>query len=200
MFSHAVDDERFWQRVEYRCLGGMQIPTVPREELLLFLCAHGSKHIWERLGWICDIAGLVSSHPLMNWTQVLAQAEAQGSCRMLFLGLTLSRDLGGAELPSEVSVRIRADPAVGALAAQVREWLASDTTSHLGIRERTAFYLGVIDRPADRVRYFSRLLIPTLSDLQVFDWPQMRPSFYYAFRPFRLLAQHGSKALAVLFR
>ncbi len=200
MISHALDDERFWQRIEYRRLGGMQVPTVPREELLLFLCAHGSKHLWERLGWICDIAGLVGSHPLMNWTQVLEQAEAQGRSRMLFLGLALARDLAGAELPSEVLVRMRTDPAVGGLAAQVREWLASDTTSNLGLRERTAFNLRVTNRSADRVRYLSRLAVPTPGDLQLFDWPQMPPSFYYVFRPFRLLAKHGRKTLAVLFR
>jgi len=143
---------------------------------------------------------LVGSHPLINWAQVLEQAEAQGRSRMLFLGLALARDLAGAELPSEVSGRMRADPAVGGLAAQVREWLASDTTSHLGLRERTTFNLRVTNRSADRVRYVSRLAVPTPGDLQLFDLPQMPPSFYYVFRPFRLLVKHGPKALAELFR
>jgi len=201
MISYALDSEQLWQRVEYLPLAGMHVPTIPPEDMLLVLSVHGSKHLWERLGWICDIGGLIGVHRLVNWTRVLEQAGTQGSSRMLFLGLTLARDLVGAELPTEVSVRMQTDPEVDALACQVREWLANDAISHFGLRERMAFHLRVTERVADKLRYFSRLaMVPTVRDLQLWTSSQTPGFFYYLIRPFRLLAKYGRRALAALFR
>ena len=38
-----------------------EVRTLSAEDLLLALCVHASKHAWMRLGWICDIAGVVRS-------------------------------------------------------------------------------------------------------------------------------------------
>src|SRR3712207_8653927 len=38
---------------------------------LLILCVHGTKHIWGRLSWICDVAELLRTQPDMDWEYVL---------------------------------------------------------------------------------------------------------------------------------
>jgi hypothetical protein len=61
-FSFPLDTERLWERLEQVPLGGDNVPTLSPEDTLLILCAHGAKHLWERLGWICDVAELVHNH------------------------------------------------------------------------------------------------------------------------------------------
>ena len=40
--------------------------------LIHLLCAHGAKHGFERLGWICDVASCVVAFPNLRWPEVLA--------------------------------------------------------------------------------------------------------------------------------
>ena len=71
-------------------LAGGAVPTLSPEDLLLVLCVHGSKHRWERLAWICDVAELVNRHPRLDWDRVLESAAALRIRRLLDLGLRLA--------------------------------------------------------------------------------------------------------------
>src|SRR5207244_11975507 len=57
-------------------LGGTLVRTLSAEHLLLVLCAHGAKHCWERLGWICDVAELLRGTPALDLSGMLAQARS----------------------------------------------------------------------------------------------------------------------------
>src|SRR6476659_3278316 len=52
-FSFSLAAEQLWgQRVSIT-VGREEVPSLAPEHLLLFLCAHGANHCWERLAWIC---------------------------------------------------------------------------------------------------------------------------------------------------
>jgi hypothetical protein len=61
--------------------GGMQVPTFAPEDLLIVLCFHGGRHMWERLAWLCDIAQLIRTRPL-DWDAVLTRAAHLSSRRV----------------------------------------------------------------------------------------------------------------------
>ena len=188
--SYAYDGSQVWQRIQYFRLANTQVPILTCEDLLLFLCVHGSKHCWERLSWISDIAGMISASPTLDWAQVLERAKHQGSSRMLFLGLALARDLMAAELPVEVSRNIRADAKADALAVEVRRLLATKTAGTLRERERIAFHFRVTERVADKTRYVFRCVTgPTISELLLLNLPSTLFFLYYVIRPFRLIAK-----------
>jgi hypothetical protein len=66
--------------------------TLLPEQLLLILCLHnGAKHQWEMLGWIADVAQLITIHKNMDWDEVMKQAVESGIERILFLGFTPQR-------------------------------------------------------------------------------------------------------------
>ncbi len=198
--SFALDAAPLWQRVQHLLLGGRRVPTISREDLLLVLCVHGSKHLWERLSWICDIAGLIAGQPPMDWTRILDQAGGQGGSRMLFLGLTLARDLVGSELASNVSSRIQAEPVIATLAAQVRRWLASDIFDLHPLHERAIFYLRLARSLEDKIRFLSEFaMTPTAADLQFLPSAWTPLPFYRIVRPFRLLTKYDARALAKIF-
>lgn len=90
------------------------------EDLLLILCVHGAKHLWERLIWLCDIAELVAKTPNLNWALLMLQAKKRGVLRMTVLGLVLARDVLGAPLPPEVQNWFTTQPEALRLASRLR--------------------------------------------------------------------------------
>jgi hypothetical protein len=65
---------------------GTTVPNNSPEDTLVILCVHGTKHVWERLGWICDVAELIRAHPAMDWQRVMALANRPRVCVWCNLG------------------------------------------------------------------------------------------------------------------
>ena len=63
------------------------------EDLLLVLCLHGSKHCWERLAWICDVAELIGANPELDWNEIMRRSAALNIEKAVMLGLDLASEL-----------------------------------------------------------------------------------------------------------
>ncbi|HEU4772572.1 MAG TPA: nucleotidyltransferase family protein, partial [Candidatus Udaeobacter sp.] len=55
-YAFALDVESLWNRLTRTSFCGRDVLSLSPEDSLLVLCIHGSKHCWERLAWICDVA------------------------------------------------------------------------------------------------------------------------------------------------
>ena len=192
-FSFPLEPERLWEDTETISLAGREIRTLSQENLLLFLCVHGGKHGWERLGWICDIAELIRSRKGMNWTTVMDQARTLKSVRMLFLGLCLASDLLEAPLPEEIRARVYSDPAVRSLAAEVSERILREVSP--GVFESWRFQVRIRDRLWDGCRYcFGLVMTPTGLEMTLIPLPAVLFPLYYVLRPMRLVLKHGGRS------
>ena len=160
------------------------------EHMLLFLCAHGAKHYWARLGWICDIARLLQVETELDWDYVLAQAGAQRASRMLFLGLLLASDLLRVEIPKAVALLARAETPARSLAATIVEHILMNSAA----LDSTLFSSRAFERTAQRVRFFVGVYIaPTEAEYRALQLPPALHLLYYAFRPLRLIAKHARR-------
>src|SRR6185503_9601101 len=92
LFASTVQGDALWKNLVPFELNGMTVKTFSADDLLFSLCVHGSRHLWERLGWICDIAELISRRTV-NWTTLLERAAYADSERMFLLGLYLAAKL-----------------------------------------------------------------------------------------------------------
>src|SRR5262249_44088336 len=117
----SPDPERLRERVVPSYPGGQTVLTLSPEDLLVYLCAHGAKHVWEKLIWIVDVAGLIRRHSSPDWDRVCELAVEQRCERALFLGLRLARDVIGVSAPSEMERLMESDPESGRLAVKVIE-------------------------------------------------------------------------------
>lgn len=192
--SYEIDPAEVWSRAENYEVLGERTQVVAFEDLLPFLCAHGAKHHWERLFWIVDIAEIVSAEPRIGWEQILKQTAANGSWRILALGLYLAQNLIEAPLPSEVATAINSDPGVGKLARQVGTWLFNeDHRLKSGSWPETQFYLLSKENWVDRFAYVQHLarinLAPSDKDLAFVKLPKPLNFLYPAIRPVRWLAR-----------
>ena len=119
-FPGSFDESQVWNNPRVVPFAGTEAWTLAPERLLLFLCAHGTKHIWERLGWICDVARLLQVEPDMDWSGLFIQAAQTDTSRMVLLGLILASELFGVELPAAAADRARQDPRPGTLAGKLK--------------------------------------------------------------------------------
>jgi len=186
LFASTVNGERLWRDLITVDLNGTAVKTFSAEDLLFSLCVHGSRHLWERLGWICDIAELIARRPL-NWTTLLERARIADTERMFLLGVYLAQRLLDAPIPPEVKQRSDADQRLSSLADNIIDHLFNGPT-HVPATSREIFKynIGVRKTLSARARYLLYMLRPTDSDLGSRSLPPSLSFAYYLTRPFRL--------------
>ena len=190
-------------------VAGRSVLTFAPMDLLLILCAHGTKHQWQEIKGICDVAELLRTEKeKIDWRKLQQEASRQGVRRILNLGLFLAHDLLGAELPVEVSKTVERDFGGGSVVSGIVSKLFTESIEPFGDFELIIFYLRMMDQWQDRVRFCSSYLsqclrhaaTPTSKDRELVPLPA--PFFFlsYFFRPLRLTIRYLRFALRRLLR
>ena len=190
-FARPFGTDTLWAGRESGQLGRTEIKLLAVEDLLLALCVHGSKHLWERLAWICDIAELLRQRREVNWPKLIATARATGSERMLLLGLRLAANLLATPVPAEAAQALAADPMVSTLAAEVVRYLFTPALTPSGLAGYFRFQLKTRRRLRDKVQYLCFVITPTEKDLASLTLPAPFTFVYYLLRPVRMLTTGG---------
>jgi len=187
LFASSLQAEEFWGRLETMRLNNIAVKSLSAEDLLLSLCVHGSKHLWERLAWICDVAELLKTRTDLDWSVVLERAASTGNARMLFLGLYLANRLLDAPLPDTVMTKLEAERSVVFLANDVLKRLFSGAEAMpVTINQSIRFNWAVRTGWRSRLRYCRLLLQPTDADIEIMPLPRPLNFVYYLMRPFGL--------------
>ena len=186
-FSFPIEGQGLWSDLEQIAIAGNTVSNFSPENTSLILCGHGAKDCWTELTRICDIAELIRSHPQLNWDTVMERATIMGSERMLILGLLLAKNLLGTSLPELVESRIKADPKVKKLAAQIQEELFGKNGSTTSIGQLSKFHIIVRERRWEKIQYcLQTALTPTTSDWLLLPLVRFPTWFYYPLRFLRL--------------
>ncbi len=193
--------DALWQRCTVAKIGSKTVKALSPEDLLLYLCIHGSKHQWERLEWLCSIAEIVEAHPSMNWAAINDRAGVSGTRRILKVALLLSKRLLGTHLPNA----LRADAENDSIALQLSEQAAA----MLFLREPKTveqrgkggdWYLYLLrtrERWRDKFRIlaYSAVRLPHPSAHEFVRLPSKLAFLYYILRPARLFGATVGSAL-----
>ncbi len=185
-FPVPLDPARLASRSKLQRLGGQSVRVLAPEDQLLFLCVHGAKHFWGRLGWICDIAELVRTHVDLDWDLTYKEAHALGARRILRLGLMLAGDVLGVEFPRKVLHDLGSDAQAQSLAAQVKEKLLLDGFAIPGVVDRLRFRMRMRGNVWQGISYSFRLAT-TPSEERDGQSVLLRS----ALRPAKLLREYG---------
>jgi hypothetical protein len=158
MMAFPVKFESLLSRLQRTSFGGGEVSCFRPSDLLFVLCAHGAKHRWERLEWICGVSELIRGYQAeIDWYEVIDSTEKLGIRRMIFLGLYLAAEFLGAPVPDEVRQVIRRDPTIALLSADVGRRLLS-LPREVGRVEYLSFQQRLRERRGDRMRYLVRYL------------------------------------------
>jgi hypothetical protein len=211
-FPLALDSEDLWRRAVRIEIEDAAVPSLSPTDHLLYLCAHGAKHGWQALGGICDLAELirVSSRrspstslpaPPIDWDELSARAERTGAHRALGLGMILAHELLDAPVPAGVLEAARRESAIARAARVFIGYVRNPGDAGPGFYQRWAVPLGVIAKPAARLRYVAaRALLPSADDREFVRLPLMLYPLYYLLRPVRVALKEGPAAWRRLMR
>jgi Uncharacterised nucleotidyltransferase len=191
LFASSVKADELWRDLTTVELNDIVVKTLSADDLLFSLCVHGSRHLWERLSWICDVAELIERQKL-NWPALVERAAKTDSERMFFLGLYLAENLLGATLPPGVKQRFESDERLESLARNIAKHLFNGP-EHVPASSSEIFKynFGVRNTWRSRARYFFFMLRPTDEDLSAHKFPPGFAFAYYLMRPFRLMFKNG---------
>lgn len=154
-------------RLQHVRLGGVSLPALGDEDLLLVLCVHGARHLWSRLEWVTNVAVLGERLDAAAWDRILGRAAALGCQRAVLLGAVVSRGILGTPLPAAVLARVGSDRALVHLQEVVRRVLLDDAdepgrAGAAWVWQRERFLMLLHDRRWDRLRFlWSRATTPS---------------------------------------
>ncbi len=192
-FTMPMDFEALWQRTVRTKLIGAEVPDLCAEDLLLFLCYHGGKHLFVRLAWICDVAATIAAQPKLDWDLLVTRAMQMGARRLLLLGLGLAHELLGSDIPIRLKELIAAEPSLRKLEVNVLRGMfgAADSRSALKQQiEAALFHLRVRERLSDRLRYLFWGAAPNARDWGDSRLPRLLSFLLVLSRPIRLLKKN----------
>ena len=190
-FPTPLDFQELAQRLIRIEIGGVSVQTFSIEDTLVMLCVHGTKHFWERILWVLDVAKMITVQEV-DWNRLLAIAEKMKSTRVLLLGLYLAHDLLGAPLPELILQKVRKDGTVRKLAEKVNEQYTGISDPSAGVWPRAVFRLRSSDSIGQGMRHLLRLAMsPTETDREAVRLPGFLSPLYVLVRPWRLAREYG---------
>jgi hypothetical protein len=191
-FRRNLGMDWVWPGRRTATLAGAQVPDMNPEVTLLVLCMHGSKHVWSRLIWVCDVAQLLAARPGLDWKETFAQAKRHGLSRALALGVLLSHRITGVPVPPAVLKNLGADSAISALAMHIDENLF-DAPGSLPL-SRVPYNLRLLDF-SDRARLIlsAEYWRPNDRDIEAFPLPKPLYPLYFLIRPIRILRNRSPR-------
>ncbi len=192
-FPMGLEMAPFWSRVRQVPFEGREILAFSPEDLFLILCLHGSKHGWERLAWVCDLAELIRRERGLDWEKICGEARKTGCERILRLAVSLISFLFSPPIPPEVLKKAREDPAVQSLMEKVLSPFRKESVDPLpGGWPLTSYYLRLAERRRDRAAFVLRLAFtPSVLDWESCPLPSSLSFLYYFLHPLRLAGKYG---------
>lgn len=191
-FRHDLGLQWLWPKRRTASLAGVNVPDMDPESALLVLCMHGSKHMWSRLIWVCDVAQLIAAHPSLNWQDAAVEARKVGLWRCLALGSLLAHQICGAYVPARILRLFESDARARKLADHFQKCMFDrETTLPSGAFPYSVQLLGA----RDQMRFFLSpdLLRPNARDRAVLPLPPALYFLYFLVRPIRLLLDRSAR-------
>ncbi len=179
-------------RIELVALNGRSVPNLPPEELLCYLCIHGTKHRWLVLDLVCCVSELVRARKDMDWHCAMEFAKKIHCTSVVLTGLYLARDLLGATLPEHINRKIDKKKKIKPLSEKVYQGLFSNYRDTMIVSDKFDLFLfQVKDGIRDKIWYCTKVLfIPSKEDLRVFPLPESLSFIRYLLRPLRLVGEY----------
>ena len=152
-FTFQLDRPEFWGHRSPVALGNKTVQGLVPEELLIVLCVHGSKHAWEQLKWVCDVAEVIRSHPNLDWERIFSNALNWRCLRLVYMGLSLAHLVLDAPLPEAVVARFSADSDVQMFSHRMPATLLSNHRDGVNEEQAVALYFSLKDSWWERWRF-----------------------------------------------
>lgn len=184
-----INLDTIWKTPQTININQQKIKTFPTEELLMYLCIHGSKHLWERIEWIKDIDLLIRKEDI-DWEKIIKKIDGSGFEVMIYLGLSLSMQLFNTPLPKNITDHISNMESLNTLSVFVLQSWQDPKNVFQETHTMLKFFPGIKEKSL----YLHKILIkPSLNDYWFVDLPKSLYWVYYFVHPYLLLKKYFPK-------
>ncbi|MHC1688632.1 MAG: nucleotidyltransferase family protein [Methanothrix sp.] len=194
-YGLKADAALILNRAKQASVMGKDLNIISQEDTLMLLCQHGTKHTWEKLSWICDLAGLVTGESIRLSSAEKREDEADAE-RVILIGILLVNELLGIEVPVDLRLRARGDRALVDFACQATKLLFLDSNGHKDLRkmqiDRSILYMSLYRSSCKKACYFIGMITnPADIDLGRAGPPDSMLPFYRLVKLLRMTVTYG---------
>jgi hypothetical protein len=184
-------ESKLWAEINYVTIDNYQLPTLNFEQQFLYLCVHSSKHLFERISWICDIDRTVRSNEDIPWDSILENAKNLGILRMVYLSLSLCQKLFNLPFPSFIHEKIDKDSQTNILHQEIISLQFNSKEQQITGFKKLVFLYNIRERPKDKFLFLWHASFATKHDDFIFiKLPTYLTFLYPLIRPLRLLVKY----------
>jgi len=188
-FPLQVDLDAIWKDTNTVEINRHPVQTFSSDALLLYLCVHGSKHLWERIVWIKDIDLMIRTQNI-HWDSLLLDAKKNNLKSMLFLGLHLAKLLFNTPLPKNIEVLLENEKVLSALS----DFVFLNWEKEQSMFQNTRAMLKFFPTFSTKYRYLHKVIIkPSNHEYRFIALPKGLYWVYYFIRPYLLLRKYLTK-------
>ncbi|NOT46199.1 MAG: nucleotidyltransferase family protein [Acidobacteria bacterium] len=201
-FALPFEMNGLWARLENFCLANVNLKTLPFDDLLIYLCLHGSRHGWEQFGWICDVNELIGSRRVIDWERLIEKARQLGCENVLGLGLYLVHSFFDREFSFREWQKVKSDQMFVTFAQRIHSQLFTESRVVMGLGDRYAYHLKLKEDRRDKWKlhlhyilwYLRIIFTPRTIDTNIFNFPRRLEPLYYLMRPLRLFYNYALRS------
>jgi hypothetical protein len=188
-YPMQVDLDNFWEETQEVKLNGHSLTTFSNENLLVYLCIHGSKHLWERIEWIKDIDMLIRKDNI-DWEKVIEKSKGTGFEKMIYLGFSLSTLLLDTPLPNAIQNEIQKYKQIDAISNFILESWSNPKSTFQKTKTMLKLFPGI----KEQAIYLHKIILkPSFNEYWLIDLPKRLYWGYYFIRPYLLMKKYFTK-------
>ena len=188
-FPLQMDLNDIWEQTNSVGLNKIPVGTFALESLLLYLCVHGSKHLWERIVWIKDIDMMIRTQNI-DLDKVLIDAKKNDLMQMLLLGLYLSKKLFDTPLPKNIEESFKHEK----ILPELSNFVFKNWETQQSMFPNTKAMLKFFPKLKMKALYLHKVILkPSKNEYMFIDLPKGLYWVYYFVRPYLLIKKYVSK-------
>ena len=192
-YPMQVNLKDFWKELQEITISGHPLHTFSNENLLIYLCIHGSKHLWERIEWVKDIDLLIRNHKI-DWEKIIENVKNSDFYVMFYLGLILSRQLFHTPLSHNIQDNIYLENELSKLSSHVFLTWTYPNLGNLTFWEKVKninYKLLFFSTVQQKINFLYKTLFrPTYRDYNYIQLPSYLFWVYAFIRPLLLLKEY----------
>jgi len=164
-------------------IAGERVRAMDLRHLALVLSAHGTKHLWYRLGWLVDFALVLRNCAVGDAEKLLDDAARKGMKRIFLISAALADKVLRVRLPKAFENALSADRWARELADNMQRSLWAGVSPE-DLLSENVLLLRSRERWSDRVKIVSRLAFTP--GPQEWRWVALPEWAEWLYRPIRL--------------
>lgn len=170
---------------------GSKIQQFGTEDQFIYLCLHGTRHLWERLEWLFSVASLLKNSTTIDYTYVLAKAKKMRCQKIVLQAILMVKEVFNVDVPLIIQDKVSNDRKLVHLVRRNKLKLLhlydSEVFSSSGHRFNL-FNVSMRDNWTDSIKYLLKQLFGLrVADVQFMNLPSSMYMLYYIIRPCRLI-------------